>query len=165
MISLIVKAWVSKFIHTKVWDGIIHPRLVSSDTKDARVMLGNCILEETTGFDHFFIYFEENYENFKPRFQICFFTGCKFMLQPRTAWCLKHFPDDILKCIFLNEKVWISIDISLKFVPKGIIDNIQASVQIMAWCRPGDKPLSELMMVVRHLAFPAHAQPAILRIW
>ena len=31
----------------------------------------------------------------------------------------RHFPDDILKCIFLNENVWILIKISLKFIPKG----------------------------------------------
>ena len=46
-----------------------------------------------------------------------------------------------------NENVWISIKISLKFVPKGPINNILALVQMMAWCRPGDKPLSELMLV------------------
>ena len=59
----------------------------------------------------------------------------------------RHFPDDIFKCIFLNENVWISIRISLKFVPKGPINNISALVQIMAWRRPGDKPLSEPMIV------------------
>ena len=59
----------------------------------------------------------------------------------------RHFPDDILKWIFFNENAWISIEISLKFVPKGQINNIPALVQIMAWCRPGDKPLSEPMMV------------------
>ena len=37
--------------------------------------------------------------------------------------------------------------ISLKFVPKGPINNILALVQIMAWCPSGDKPLSEPMMV------------------
>ena len=36
---------------------------------------------------------------------------------------------------------------SLKFVPKGPINKIPALVQIMAWRRPGDKPLSEPMMV------------------
>ena len=36
----------------------------------------------------------------------------------------RFFPDDIFKCIFLNENVWISIKISLKFVPKGPINNI-----------------------------------------
>ena len=52
-----------------------------------------------------------------------------------------HFADDIFKWIFLNENV-----ISLKFVPQGPIDNIPALVQIMAWRRPGDKPLSGSMM-------------------
>ena len=38
--------------------------------------------------------------------------------------------DDIIKCIFLNEKFRILIKISLKFVPtgKGLIDNKQALV-------------------------------------
>ena len=36
--------------------------------------------------------------------------------------------DDILKCIFLKENVWIPIEISLKCVPKGAIDNIPALV-------------------------------------
>ena len=59
----------------------------------------------------------------------------------------RHFPDDIFKWIFLNENVWISINISLKFVPRGPINNIPTLVQVMAWRRPGDKPLSEPMMV------------------
>ena len=59
----------------------------------------------------------------------------------------RYFADDIFKCIFLNENVWIPIWISLKFVPKGPINNIPALVQIMAWRRPGNKPLSEPMMV------------------
>ena len=58
----------------------------------------------------------------------------------------RHFPDDIFKCIFLNENVSMSIKIWLKFVPKGPIKNISALVQIMAWRRPCDKPLSEPMM-------------------
>ena len=60
----------------------------------------------------------------------------------------RHFADDIFKCIFFNKNVWIPIKVSLKFVPKGPINNIPASVQIMAWRRPGNKPLSEPMMVV-----------------
>ena len=58
----------------------------------------------------------------------------------------RHFPDAIFKWIFY-ENVWILIKISLKFVPKGPINNIPALVQIMAWRRSGDKPLSEPMMV------------------
>ena len=49
----------------------------------------------------------------------------------------QHFADDIFKCIFFNENVWISIKISPKFVPKGPINNIPALVQIMAWRRSG----------------------------
>ena len=59
----------------------------------------------------------------------------------------RHFADDTFKCIFVNGNVRILIEISLKFVPKGPINNIPALVQIMAWRRPGDKPLSEPMMV------------------
>ena len=44
------------------------------------------------------------------------------------------------------EKFYISIRISLKFVHEGQIDNIPALVQIMAWRRPGEKPLSEPML-------------------
>ena len=58
-----------------------------------------------------------------------------------------RFTDDTFKGIFLNENILILIKISLKFVPKGPINNIPALVQIMAWRRSGDKPLSEPMMV------------------
>ena len=54
--------------------------------------------------------------------------------------------DDILKCIFLTENVWISNTIWLKFYPKVPIDNKTALFQIMACRRKGDKPLSEPMM-------------------
>ena len=59
----------------------------------------------------------------------------------------RRFADDTFERIFLNENVRISINISLKFVPRGSIDNIATLVQVMAWRRPGDKPLSEPMMV------------------
>ena len=59
----------------------------------------------------------------------------------------RHFADGIFKCIFLNENVTISLKISLAFVLKVQINNIPALVQIMAWRRAGDKPLSEPMMV------------------
>ena len=53
---------------------------------------------------------------------------------------------DILNGIFLNEKICISIKILLKLVPTGPINNIPVLFQIMAWRRPGDKPLSEPMV-------------------
>ena len=59
----------------------------------------------------------------------------------------RRFADDTFKRILLNENVRISIKISLKFVPKGPINNIPALVQIMAWRRSGDKPLSEPVIV------------------
>ena len=40
----------------------------------------------------------------------------------------RHFADDIFRFIFVNEKIFILIKISLKFVPKGPIDNISALV-------------------------------------
>ena len=57
------------------------------------------------------------------------------------------FQTTIFKWIFLNENIWISLRISLKFVPRVRINNIPALDKIMAWRRPGDKPLSEPMMV------------------
>ena len=70
---------------------------------------------------------------------------CVNTLRPRQNG--RQFADDTLKRIFLNENITISIKSSLKFVPKGPINNIPALVQIMAWRRQGDKPLSEPMMV------------------
>ena len=66
-------------------------------------------------------------------------------LRPRQS--CRHFADDILKCISLNRNLWIPLTISLTFVPKVRINNIPVLVQILAWCRPGGKPLSVPMMV------------------
>ena len=61
--------------------------------------------------------------------------------------CLNHYPrvrnghnftDDMFTCIFVNEKFCILIKISLKFVPKGSIDNKWALAQVMTWCRTGN---------------------------
>ena len=49
----------------------------------------------------------------------------------------RNFPDDIYKCIFMNENVRVSLKISLKFVPMSQINNIPSLVQIMVWRRPG----------------------------
>ena len=46
--------------------------------------------------------------------------------------------DYIFKCIFMNEKFCILIQISLNFVPEGPADNKQALVQVMAWRWTGD---------------------------
>ena len=60
---------------------------------------------------------------------------------------LLSFADDIIKCIFLDENVLMSLKISLKYVPQVPIDNKPSLVQIMPWHRPGDKPLYESMMI------------------
>ena len=57
----------------------------------------------------------------------------------------RHFADNILRCIFLNENN-IPIGISLKLVPRGPINNKSALIQVMAWRRTGDKPLPEPVM-------------------
>ena len=54
-------------------------------------------------------------------------------LRPRQDRC--HFADAILKWILVNENVWILMKINPELV------------QLKAWCQPGDKPLSEPMMV------------------
>ena len=59
----------------------------------------------------------------------------------------RHFPDDIFQYIFLNENVWILINISMKFLPKGPNNNNPSLFQVMAWRRSGDKPLCETMMI------------------
>ena len=76
----------------------------------------------------------------------------------------RRFADDTFKCIFLNENVRILIMISLKFVPNGPINNNPELVQIMAWRRSGDKPLSEPMMV----RLPTHicvTRPQWVKVW
>ena len=72
-------------------------------------------------------------------------------LRGLTRWGLDKMVT-ILQTTFSNiflwmKNVWISLKISLKFVPKVRINNVPALVQIMAWRRPGDKPLSEPVMV------------------
>ena len=82
-------------------------------------------------------------------FGICQLSGLTFnTLRPRQNG--RYFADDIFKCISLDENVWISLKMSLKFVPKVRINNIPALVLIMAWRRSDDEPLSwlsEPMMV------------------
>ena len=64
--------------------------------------------------------------------------------------------DDIFNRIFLNENIIIFIQFSLKVVPKDPIDNESALVQVMAWCRTGDKPLTELMLTQSNDAYMWH---------
>ena len=62
----------------------------------------------------------------------------------------RRFADGTFKRIFLNENIRISIKISLKFVPKSLINNNPALVQIMAWRRSGEGWFTDAYM--RHSA-------------
>ena len=103
-------------------------------------------------------------------FQICSHIHPTFFqatLAPWSSWLTlvnssppgqngRHFADDNLKCIFLNENDRIRIRISLKFVPRSPIDNKSALVQVMAWCRTGDKPLPEPLLTQFTDAYMRH---------
>ena len=54
---------------------------------------------------------------------------------------------DIFNQIVLKENGRIPIQISRNFFPGSLIDNKPALVQVMAWRRTGDKPLSAPMML------------------
>ena len=92
--------------------------------------------------------------------------GARILNTLRTRQNGCHFAADTFKRIFLKENVRIAIKISLKFVPKSPIDNIPALFQIMAWRQPGNKPLSEAMMVslLTHICI-ARAQWVKKYIW
>ena len=73
-------------------------------------------------------------------------------------WChrtwLTHWGrykmEAISQTTFSNTFSWMKMyefQLKFQFIPKGTINNISAVVQIMAWRRPGDKTLSEPMMV------------------
>ena len=103
-----------------------------------------------------YVYIYTERENNPTLFSIVLLFMCsKWWIQFSDSWFFntlrprqngRLFADDTFIRIFLIENVWISIKISLKFVPKGPINNIPALVQIMAWRRLGDKPLSETML-------------------
>ena len=59
---------------------------------------------------------------------------------------------------FFNEKFCIWNYFSLKFVPKGLINNIPALVKIMACSQSGDKPLSEpkWLSLLTHICVCGH---------
>ena len=72
--------------------------------------------------------------------------------------------DDIFKWIFLNENDRILIRISLKYIPRNPIHNKPALVQVMGWCRTGDKPLPELMMTQFTDAYKRHYRGRLVKL-
>ena len=67
-------------------------------------------------------------------------------LRTRQNGC--HVAADILKCISMNENVWILNNMSLKCIPWDLIRNMSAFVQVMAWPLTGTTPLPEPMMTL-----------------
>ena len=161
--------WIHSFIggqSTPVYQGFKYPGWRSGSSSGGGQRIRNCC---TTHWQNgcrqvcLFVFFNFQFVSFMSQyFQMHFLelewhrripiliTYLLNTLRPRRNE--QHFADDIFKRIFFNENVWISIKISLKFVPKGPINNIPSLVQIMAWRRWGDKPLSEPMMV----SLPTH---------
>ena len=84
------------------------------------------------------------------------------VIEAETKWptfCSRYFQTH-----FLEWKLLILIQISLKFVPRGPLSNNPALVQIMAWCRTGDKPLSEPKMAPGTGAYVQH-WPQWVKAW
>ena len=65
----------------------------------------------------------------------------------RPQWKMAAIFQTTFSNAFFNENVWTSNKISLKFVSEVSINNIPAMIQIMAWCRLGNKPLPDPMMI------------------
>ena len=67
------------------------------------------------------------------------------LMSPWSKW-----PPFRRRCFRMHFREWkfcTLIKNSLKFIPKGPIDITPAFVWIMHWCRIGDKPLSEPMLI------------------
>ena len=84
---------------------------------------------------------------------IIWLPQCQWSFSERCAWSwplLNYKKKHQLHIIHVILGVWCRIGrngILLKFVPKGLIDNKPVLVQVMAWRRTGDKPLSEPMLI------------------
>ena len=71
-------------------------------------------------------------------------TNYNWSFQP-FVFSIIYVNDLLLHCFSLFQNLH-NTKIPLKYVPWGLIDNMALLVQIMAWRRPGDKPLSEPML-------------------
>ena len=98
----------------------------------------------------------EKYSDMMERFYKAFAVTFELRFPfPLTHWSrdeMGNISQTTFSSYFFSENVWVSIEISRKFVPNGQINNIPSLFQIMALRRPRNKPLSEPMMV----SFPTH---------
>ena len=83
----------------------------------------------------------------------CFNMNCQSNQHPFHQWFINssppgqngsNFADNMFQR--MHENIWSSNKISLKYVPWGVISNMSALVQMMAWRQIGYKPLSEPML-------------------
>ena len=136
----LIPALISNYVHYKVWDEITY---LFPNYNGPTVEVWEWISD-----------FIPPFTGHHSRYHSWSCVSINSVTSPKDQWVNtlrprqngRHFPD-IFKCIFLNENLWISIKISLKFVHKGPINNTPALLQTMAWRRTGDKPLSEAMVV------------------
>ena len=105
------------------------------------------------------------------RYKKCVCVGpCVWINTLRPRQNGRHFADDLFKCIFLNETAWISLEISLKFVPKVQINNIPATRHylnqwwLVYWRIYASLGLNELTLEIKHDA-PTELLNHILRYW
>ena len=93
----------------------------------------------------------------------CGFTcGYHDLFEAKTKWlrfCRRYLQKD-----FLKDNSCISIKIALKSVRKGSVDGKRSLVQVMAWCRIGNKPLPE-PMVTQFIEAYVHHQVSVGQLW
>ena len=137
-INIGIKAWIINCIQVEEWDvitypcpsfsgGFVSPSLGHGWVAASHIQLWVRLLNACPDFNEtmlFYIkmapetrrYVKQNRIGLKLSYRIT------LLLRPRQNG--RHFTHDILKCIFLNKNAWISIEISLKFVPMGPLNNI-----------------------------------------
>ena len=120
-----VEEWHKMQIHVYIPSEKFSKGLSMSETGTVFAWISNCILKNDAGCNYLFIPYSPVSGTHIYSYMLHWWICCFFnTLKPRQNGC--RFPDEIFKWIFLNENVSISIDISLKFVPNGPINNIPA---------------------------------------
>ena len=102
-----------------------------------------CKIEPRQARALFFIYFFVYFGFILGVARQCIYSFINSFHLDKTA---ADMADDNFKsfiCIFDNENDRISIQISLKFAPRILLDNKPALIKLIAWRRTGDTPLSE----------------------
>ena len=100
---------------------------------------------------------------------IVFYLHAFLCIQAETKWpsfSRRHF-----QMHYYNGNVSTSMKISLNFARKDQINNTSVLVQIITWHRPGERPLSERMMVselkhiMRHTASMSQLKICMIFLW